>query len=259
MRALKAVCFALAVFAIVYLIVARIPVHAQSAEPEIDANDIGGVVTSAKGPEAGVWVIAETTDLPTRYIKEVVTDDRGRYVLPDLPKANYSVWARGYGMVDSPKVQSQPGKIVDLKPTVAPDRAAAAQYYPANYWYALLNVPERSEFPGTGLTGNGISPTSRARMSGFISSRPIAANPAINSAANTRVRFRRSSRISRLQASPGCAASNPGKRDRRWSGVSRSWELSGRPVSSAIGPIASRTASFRLKRRRARRAWSATW
>ena len=90
MRALKAVCLAFAVFAIFYLIVARIPVRAQSAEPEIDADDIGGVVTSANGPEAGVWVIAETTDLPTRYIKEVVTDDRGRYLLPDLPKASYA-------------------------------------------------------------------------------------------------------------------------------------------------------------------------
>ena len=86
------------------------------------SDEIGGVVASAKGPEAGVWVIAETTDLPTRYIKEVVTDDRGRYLIPALPKANYTVWARGYGLVDSPKVQTRPGKKVDLKPTVAPDQ-----------------------------------------------------------------------------------------------------------------------------------------
>ena len=157
MRAIKAVCFGLAVFLVVYLVSARFHVHAQSAEPQIGGTDIGGVVRSSNGPEAGVWVIAETTDLATRYIKEVVTDDQGRYVIPDLPKANYSVWARGYGLLDSPKVQSQPGNVVDLKPTVAPDRAAAAQYYPANYWYALLKVPERSEFPGTGLSGNGIS------------------------------------------------------------------------------------------------------
>ena len=124
----------------------------------IDSDDIGGTVTSANGPEAGVWVIAETSDLPTRYIKEVVTDGRGRYLIPDLPKATYSVWARGYGLVDSPKVQTEPGKLVDLKPSVAPDAKAAAQYYPANYWYSLLEVPGKNEFPGTDTAGNGISP-----------------------------------------------------------------------------------------------------
>ena len=71
--------------------------------PRIDNDDIGGVVTSTKGPEAGVWVIAETTDLPTKMARIVVTDDRGRYVIPDLPKGNYSVWVRGYGLVDSAK------------------------------------------------------------------------------------------------------------------------------------------------------------
>ena len=81
-----------------------------SASVSVKADEIGGVVSSSKGPEAGVWVIAETTDLPTRYIKEVVTDDRGRYLIPDLPKANYTVWARGYGLVDSPKVQTATGQ-----------------------------------------------------------------------------------------------------------------------------------------------------
>ncbi len=100
----------------------------------IDDDDIGGVVTSAQGPEAGVWVIAETTNLPTRFIKTVVTDDLGRYVVPDLPQANYSVWVRGYGLVDSEKVQTEPGKIVNLTAVVAPDPAAAAQYDPSNYW-----------------------------------------------------------------------------------------------------------------------------
>jgi hypothetical protein len=125
---------------------------------KIKADDIGGVVASARGPEAGVWVIAETTDLPTRYIKEVVTDEQGRFLIPDLPKAMYTVWARGYGLVDSPKVQTAPGKLVDLTPSVAPDAKTAAQYYPANYWYALLKVPGKNEFPGTGPSGNGISP-----------------------------------------------------------------------------------------------------
>jgi len=130
----------------------------QAAPVKIKADEIGGVVSSSKGPEAGVWVIAETTDLPTRYIKEVVTDDRGRYLIPGLPKAKYSVWARGYGLVDSPKVTAEPGKLVDLKPTVAADAKSAAQYYPGNYWFAMLKVPEKNEFPGTGPTGNGISP-----------------------------------------------------------------------------------------------------
>src|SRR5271169_2173986 len=130
----------------------------QNGAVKIKSSDIGGVVSSSKGPEAGVWVIAETTDLPTRYIKEVVTDDRGRYLVPDLPKANYTVWARGYGLVDSPKVQAAPGKSVDLKPEIAPDAKAAAQDYPGNYWYALLEVPATNEFPGTGADGNGISP-----------------------------------------------------------------------------------------------------
>ena len=80
---------------------------AQQAAVAVGDTDLGGVVTSANGPEAGVWVIAETTDLPTKFAKIVVTDDRGRYLMPDLPKANYSVWVRGYGLVDSPEVRSR--------------------------------------------------------------------------------------------------------------------------------------------------------
>ncbi|HTM13606.1 MAG TPA: carboxypeptidase-like regulatory domain-containing protein [Bryobacteraceae bacterium] len=134
-----------------------------SASVNVKADEIGGVVSSSKGPEAGVWVIAETTDLPTRYIKEVVTDDRGRYLIPALPKANYTVWARGYGLVDSPKVQTVTGKSVDLKPAIAPDTKTAAKLYPGNYWYSLMKVPEKNEFPGTGPTGNGISPNVRSQ------------------------------------------------------------------------------------------------
>src|SRR5690242_20858394 len=149
----------------VYLMTARPSLHAQQARAavQVGPNEIGGVVSSSKGPEAGVWVIAETTDLPTRYIKEVVSDDRGRYLIPDLPKAKYTVWARGYGLVDSPKVQTEPGKQVNLKPTPAPDAKTAAQLYPANYWYAMMKVPEKTEFPGTGPDGNGISPNVKAQ------------------------------------------------------------------------------------------------
>ena len=112
----------------------------------IDNDDIGGVVTGASGPEAGVWVIAETTDLPTRYAKMVVTDDQGRYVVPDLPKAKYKVWVRGYGLVNSPKVDGEPGKQLDLKAVAAPNEAEAAKYYPAIYWYSMLKIPDASEF-----------------------------------------------------------------------------------------------------------------
>jgi hypothetical protein len=129
----------------------------------IDDDDIGGVVTSAHGPEAGVWVIAETTDLPATFAKIVVTDEQGRYVMPDLPKANYSVWVRGYGLVDAPKVQTAPGKILNLHAVVAPDAAAAAEYYPAIYWYAMLKVPDKSEFPGTGPNGNGLPTTLKSQ------------------------------------------------------------------------------------------------
>src|SRR5437016_13752704 len=91
-----------------------------SAGIAIDADDIGGSATSSKGPEAGVWVIAETTDLPTKFARIVVTDDRGRYLIPDLPKATYDVWVRGYGLVDSRHVRSAAGKTLNLTAVIAP-------------------------------------------------------------------------------------------------------------------------------------------
>src|ERR1041385_5631363 len=113
----------------------------------VGAADIGGVVRGANCAEAGVWVIAETTDLPTRYAKIVVTDDQGRFLVPELPKANYSVWVRGYGLADSAKVQAAPGQSLDLKAAPAPTAAAAAQNYPPVYWFALIHVPKKDEFP----------------------------------------------------------------------------------------------------------------
>lgn len=132
------------------------PIPPAAAAASIGATDIGGVVASTQGPEAGVWVIAETTDLPTKFAKIVVTDDAGRYVIPDLPKAKYHVWVRGYGLVDSPRVDGEPGKMLDLAATPAPTPAAAAKYYPGMYWYSMLHIPAADQFPGTGDQGNGI-------------------------------------------------------------------------------------------------------
>src|SRR5581483_774543 len=155
----RSVAVLLACSVAVFLAVSGHRINGQAAgNVAIDNDDIGGVVTGANGPEAGVWVIAETRSTPTHMVKIVVTDDRGRYVVPDLPAGMYDVWVRGYGLVDSPKVQSAPGKIVNLKAVAAPDKKSAAQYYPALYWFSLLQLPPKSDFPGTGEKGNGISP-----------------------------------------------------------------------------------------------------
>jgi len=127
------------------------------------ADDIAGTVRGPAGPEAGVWVIAETHDLPTPFVRIVVTDDQGRYLVPDLPEASYDVWVRGYGLVDSEKVAAEPGSSLDLTAVPAPDERAAAHYYPAGSWLSLIEVPARSEFPGTGPSGNGISPDVRTQ------------------------------------------------------------------------------------------------
>ena len=134
---------------------------AATAQGPLDADDIGGVVRGPSGPEAGVWVIAETDDFDTRFRKIVVTDDAGRYVLPDLPDAEYDIWVRGYGLRDSDAVAGRPGDSLDLDAVPAADAREAAKVYPANYWYSLVEVPAEDEFPGTGDAGNGISPGMR--------------------------------------------------------------------------------------------------
>jgi hypothetical protein len=145
---------------LILLLACALTACAPGGDPEgaADMDDIAGAVTGPDGPEAGVWVIAETHDLGTRFARIVVTDGEGRYVLPDLPDANYDVWVRGYGLVDSEKVAAVPGTDLDLTATPAPDEQAAARYYPAGYWFSLMQVPEADEFPGTGEEGNGISP-----------------------------------------------------------------------------------------------------
>jgi hypothetical protein len=132
---------------------------AGAAPPALPEGFISGTVKSSKGPEAGVWVIAQTDELPTPFVKIVVTDDQGRYVLPQLPDATYNVWVRGYGLADSDKVEGRPGDTsLELTAKVAADPAEAAKVYPGNYWLSLLQPPAKSEFPGTGPSGNGIPP-----------------------------------------------------------------------------------------------------
>ncbi len=143
----RVLCSSVAAIAIAAFL-AVTPARVSAQNVAIDRDDIGGVVTGPHGPEAGVWVIAETHDLPTGYAKIVVTDDRGRYVVPDLPKAKYEIWVRGYGLVDSPKVEAVPGKHLNLTAVAAPSDAAAAQYYPAIYWYSMLKIPGAEEFGG---------------------------------------------------------------------------------------------------------------
>jgi hypothetical protein len=206
------------------------PARAQQAAVAIDNDDIGGVVRGPGGPEAGVWVIAETTELPTKFAKIVVTDDQGRFVIPDLPpKVNYEVWVRGYGLVDSPKLRAKPGQQVNLTAVPAPNEAAAAHYYPAIYWFTLLKIPPAKDFGGsTDIPKDITQDIWRQRMNnvdcigchqlGQESTRTV---PAANS---NSVRKR------------GCAASPPGRPANGWSTGLPDSSAACRSSISATGP-----------------------
>ena len=139
------------------LTAATFTIHAQQPMIRIDNDDIGGVVTSKAGSEAGVWVIAETTGLPTRYIKIVVTDDQGRYVLPDLPKATYDVWVRGLRAGRFAEAAGRVRKAVESHSRGQRRPARGRSVLPGELLVFLLKVPDASDSPGTGPNGNGIS------------------------------------------------------------------------------------------------------
>ncbi|MDG2088818.1 MAG: hypothetical protein P8J68_08790 [Arenicellaceae bacterium] len=122
------------------------PTAVDTSALENQSNNIAGTVTGASGTEAGVWVIAETDEFDTFYAKIVVTDNDGRFLIPDLPSADYTVWVRGYGLNDSKKITSRPGETVALTAITAPDAAAAAVVYPAAYWYSMMNLPQDHEY-----------------------------------------------------------------------------------------------------------------
>ena len=156
---------AVSVSALAFAIAPKI--NAQTVQvqmPAIGEKSIGGVVRGQKGPEAGVWVIAETTELPTKFARIVVTDDQGRYLIPDLPTANYELWVRGYGLVDSPKLRAKPGMRVDHTAIAASNDAAAAHYYPAVYWYTMMHIPPASEFGSKGAIPEKITQTDWLRQ-----------------------------------------------------------------------------------------------
>jgi hypothetical protein len=126
-----------------------------SSGPVIDADDIAGTVSSVNGFEAGVWVIAETDAFDTLFARIVVSDEAGRYLVPDLPDADYRIWVRGYGLADSARVNARPGEHVNLQAQPASDPAEAARVYPAAYWYAMMHLPAAEEVTGVpgGLNG----------------------------------------------------------------------------------------------------------
>jgi hypothetical protein len=222
----------------------------------IDNDDIGGVVTGPRGPEAGVWVIAETTDLPTRFSRTVVTDEQGRYLVPDLPKANYSVWVRGYGLVDSSKVQSAPGRVLNLTALTAPNPRAAAEYYPAAYWYSLVQVPAKNEFPGTGPEGNGINPNMKTQADWI---------RMMKSGGCTTCHQLGTKGTREIPAALGTFASGAAAWERRVQSGQAGSQMSngldnmgGRSRCMVTGPIGLPRASFHLLRRDPK-AWSETW
>jgi hypothetical protein len=147
-----------------------LPGHAQQARQAGSSRYVSppgfitGTVTGDKGPEAGVWVIAETKELGTGMIKTVVTNDQGRYLLPELPAVNYRVFVRGYGIVDSASQNAKPSATpLNFKVTSAKTPQEAAKVYPGDYWLSLLAPPAKDLFPGTGEksdtnpNGNGLN------------------------------------------------------------------------------------------------------
>ena len=189
------------------------PLNAQQKAALVVAADaVGGKVTGPNGPEAGVWVIAETTDLPTKFAKMVVTNDQGQFVIPQLPAAKYKIWARGYGLVNSDKQDVVPGKTIDLTAKPAPNEAAAAEYYPGMYWYSMLKIPAESEFPGADKSPTGM-PAGMQTQSDWIDTVKNSCQSchALGSKNIRSPAHRGARRIQKFGGAAGSAACNPGR------------------------------------------------
>ena len=102
------------------------------------------------GPEAGVWVIAETTELPTKFAKMRRHRRSGplRHPRPaegELPGLGARLWA---GRFAEGARQAGPSSSISRR-CRRRTSAAAAQYYPAIYWYAMMKIPPAKDFGGT--------------------------------------------------------------------------------------------------------------
>lgn len=67
--------------AVTFVAVVVAACQSPSSTPSTSGSDLTGTVTSANGAQAGVWVIAETTNLPTKFSKIGVTDEYDQYAL----------------------------------------------------------------------------------------------------------------------------------------------------------------------------------
>ena len=105
-----------------------------------DDNDIGGVVTGANGPEAGVWVIAETNELPTQYAKMVVTDvmkipDQsqfgGKSNIPEkLTQVDWLKQMKNIGCIGCHQLGQEFTRTIPCRPPGAKPRAVHVQLRP---------------------------------------------------------------------------------------------------------------------------------
>ena len=106
-----------------------------------------GSCRARRGPRPASGSSPRRPSCRTKFRKIVVTDDRGRYLVPDLPRGDYAVWVRGYGLADSKPVNAPPGKHVNLPAVAAPTPQEAAAVYPANYWYSLIKGARQERVP----------------------------------------------------------------------------------------------------------------
>ena len=139
----------------------------QTAAPTvaIDADDIGGVVTGAAGPEAGVWVIAETTDAADALDQE--RRHRRSGPLPHSRSAEGALRRLGPRLRArrlARRSKRRQARRSRLKAVAAPAREAAAEYYPAQVpGSRCCRCRPKSDFPGTGPSGNGIAPNIKSQ------------------------------------------------------------------------------------------------